>query len=82
MEEAYTEGERALCRNLEDERKSREHSKCKGTGPRPGSVFEEQTEARGTAAGEQGETGNEVRALAWTQTTEGLEAKAFSFCCE
>lgn len=48
MEEAYTDGERALCRNLEDECKNGEHGKCKGTGPRLGSVFEEQTEARGT----------------------------------
>ena len=63
MEEAYTDGERALCRNLEDECKSREHSKCKGTGPRPGSVIEEQTEARGTMRVSQGR--QEMRSERW-----------------
>lgn len=57
------EGERALCRNLEDECKSREHSKCKGTGPRLGSVFEEQTEARGTAGVSKGR--QEMRSEHW-----------------
>ena len=83
MEEAYMEGERALCRNLEDECKSREDSKCKGTGERLGTVcLRSRRRPEGLLGVEQGERGNEVRKLAWTKTTEGLEAKAFSFCCE
>lgn len=82
MEEAYREGERALCRNLEDECKSREYSKCKGTGERLGTMCLRSRRPEGLLRVEQGEKGNEVRELAWTQTTESLEAKAFSFCCE
>ena len=59
-----------------------EYSKCKGTGERLGTMCLRSRRPEGLLQVEQGEKGNEVRELAWTQTTESLEAKAFSFCCE
>ena len=56
------EGERALCRNLEDECKSRENSKCKGTGERLGTVcLRSRRRPEGLLGVEQGERGHEVR---------------------
>lgn len=63
MEEAYMEGERALCRNLEDEYKSRE-DKCKGTGERLGTVcLRSRRRPEGLLGVEQGR--EEMRSESW-----------------
>ena len=52
-----------MCRNLEDECKSREYSKCKGTGERLGTMCLRSRRPEGLLQVEQGEKGNEVREL-------------------